>query len=153
MQIFQPSDITPTLLSDGSTKNSFVANTSGKHSFGNFPVNNHGSPVANIYLKLGYVGYGSVRSGAFGLRHIWEKHGAELSLSDPIDAIKFIESILQVGAHVILDQTKGNKPVVVQSSAGLVTLGLTKPPNEDPYFNIITAYDRRNHPGTLIAKL
>ncbi|WP_126169631.1 hypothetical protein [Shewanella khirikhana] len=151
--IYQPSDVTTALAAQKTAKNARIANTSGQVSFGIFPLNSHGYQSAPIILKLGFIGYASQRTGAYGLRHIWEKHGQEIGISNPSDVPSFIESILIPGAEVIIDSTKSAKPLIIESKTGLITVGFSTPPNEAPHYHIITAYTRKNHPGTVIATL
>jgi len=154
MEILQSSDITLNLATKTTKKNSFIANCSGVQSFGTFPSNNHGFPSVSIYLKLGIIGFGSERLGAFGLRHIWEKHGSEIGISLPSQIPSFIESILQPGSVVIIDRNKcPDKPLIIESNAGMIIVGLNQPKNAPEYFNIISAYDRRSHPGIVIATI
>ena len=154
MQIFQPQDVTLAIANLRTQKNARVSNSRGQISFGLFPSNNHNFPVGDIHLKLGFIGNGHRRKGAYGLRHIWEKHGAELGLTAPLQVPDFIKTVLQPGANVIVDHSKSSdKPLIVESNNGLVTLGVVKPNNEPPYYHIITAYGRKSHPGIIIANL
>jgi hypothetical protein len=154
IKIYQPQDITTALAGEKSTKNARVANTAGSISYGMFPINNQGFPVAEIILKLGYIGFKANRDGAFGLRHIWEKHRNEIGLSSPSEIPAFIESILTPGSEVIIDHNKDpRKPLIIESSIGLLTLSLTQPQLELHHYNIITAYARKSHPGIVIATL
>ena len=152
--MLQHNEITLELVSLKNKKNTRVLNELGQESFGNFPANNHNFPVGEIYLKLGYIGYTNARSGAFGLRHIWEKHGTELGLQEPKEILGFIKKVLAEGAEVIVDSMKDpNKPLVVESSSGLITLALETPNNKLPNYHIITAYSRKSHPGVVIATI
>lgn len=154
IEVFQPRDVTAALANDKRSKNALVANTSGVVSFGTFPSNNHSFPSGDITLRLGYVGYGAGRKGAFGLRHIWEKHKTEVMATNPEDIPAFIEAIITKGSNVIIDKDKDpNKPLIVESKVGLLTLGLKLPNNANPYYHVITAYARKSHPGTVIATL
>ena len=151
--MYQPSDITLALALTKNKKNTIISTTRGQLSFGLFPANNHGFTTGKIILKLGLIGHGYFRKGAFGVRHIWEKHGGEIGLTSPIQVVNFIESILIPGAEVILNREKSpDKPIIVESSNGLITLGLTTFKNQVAY-SIITAYDRKNHPGVVIATI
>jgi hypothetical protein len=152
--IFQPGDVTVEVANNKNSKNAWVANTSGLLSFGTFPENNHNFPVGEITLKLGYVGFDSERKGAYGLRHIWEKHGSEVMATSPSDIPLFIEGIITSGSTVIVDRDKDpKKPLIVKSSIGLLTLGLKQPKDSEPYYHIITAYVRKSHPGIVIATI
>jgi hypothetical protein len=153
IQTLKPNDVTLALANKKTQKNTRISNDIGLLSFGIFPANKHDFPVGNVYLRLGFIGFSGARKGAFGLRHIWEKHGSELGLTAPKEVPGFIDKILVPGAEVIIDNSKDpDKPVVVESSNGLITLGLVEPKNEDSYYHIITAYSRKNHPGTVIAE-
>nr|WP_010890242.1 hypothetical protein [Salmonella enterica]AAB91550.1 hypothetical protein [Salmonella enterica subsp. enterica serovar Berta] len=111
-----------------------------------------------IILKLGDSGFYNKRTesleGAYGLRHIWDKHRVEIGATSAEDIVIFLESILLAGAEVLIDPKKGqNKAIVVESGTGMMILELKKPNGEDPYYSIITAYDRKSHPGTKLHTL
>ncbi len=91
--------------------------------------------------------------GAFGLRHIWDKHRNEFNAQDASDIISFVETIITAGADIIVDTNKGpNKPLIVESSAGMAVLEPKNVMNQ-PSYSIITAYTRKQHPGVLIGNL
>ncbi|MFS1985993.1 hypothetical protein BCU00_019800, partial [Vibrio breoganii] len=49
----------------------------------------------------------------------------ELNSQNAEDVVKFIESVLQVGAEVIIDPKKSpNKPLIVESNTGMVVVDL-----------------------------
>ncbi len=155
IQIYQPSEITEELALSSCTKNAKVMNTDGNISFGLFPANNYHFPEAEIHLKLGYIGKYQRGSrdpkGAFGLRHIYDKHKHDIGISNPNEIPEFIESIIIPGADVIIDKNKSeDKPLIIESSQGLIALGLITPNGHEPYFSIITAYNRKSHPGIVI---
>lgn len=153
IKIFQPSDITLEHVSKKNKPNSLITNQLGHISFGDFPANNHDFPEATIILRLGLIGYGYGRLGAFGLRHIWEKHRIDLGITNPSEVVNFIESIIQPGAEVLIDKKKSpNKPLIIESSNGLISLNLTNI-GDQPVYSIITAYDRKSHPGNVIATI
>lgn len=149
IKIFQPSDITLQIAQKKNAQNTLVANSEGHHSFGMFPANNNGFPEAEIVLKLGNIGYGFLRKGGFGLRHVWEKHGSDLGLQNPYEVVGFIESIIQPGAEIIVDKSKDpKKPLIIESSWGLVALEI-----QASTYSITSAYNRKSHPGTVIATI
>lgn len=149
IQIYQPHDITLIEAARKNKPNSLITNTQGHHFFGFFPANNHGLPEAEIVLKLGLIGYGYKRAGGFGLRHIWEKHGKDLGMVKPGEVVDFIESIIRPGAEIIIDTAKApDKPLIIESSCGLVILSVTP-----SAYSITSAYNRKSHPGTVIAKI
>ena len=136
-------------MSDHKKKNQFVTNTSGGLSFGTMPINNHGFAQLEIRLKTGYIGKGWTRQGAYGVRHIFEKHGSELNLTCPSQVSSFIESIITTGAEVIIDNNKDPlKPLIIESNNGMVITAIS---GCQSYYNIISAYDRKQHPGIVIA--
>lgn len=158
MNIFNPTDIDNDVLDKKNMKNSRVTNNKGNLSFGTIPKLNDNFPKGEIHLKLGDSGFYSHNhhepKGAFGLRHIWDKHGDELNSQNAEDVVKFIESVLQVGAEVIIDPKKSpNKPLIVESNTGMVVVDLKEPQNEEPFYNIITAYDKKAHPGNVMGNL
>lgn len=154
MQTLHPNDITLELASLKTRKNTRILNDLGQESFGTFPANKHNFPAGEIYLKLGVIGFTEARKGAFGLRHIWEKHQSDLELKCIQDIPAFIEKVLSEGAEVIVDKSKSpDKPLIVESNSGLITLALETPKGLPPHYNIITAYNRKNHPGVVIATM
>lgn len=44
--------------------------------------------------------------GAYGLRHIWDKHRVEIGATSAEDIVIFLESILLAGAEVLIDPKK-----------------------------------------------
>ena len=158
MEVLIPNDICSIKLSNKSTKNARVTKLDGSHVFGKVPSLNDKFPEGDIILKLGYQGFynssNNLLQGAFGLRHIWDKHRAEIGATNAEDVVRFVESILKVGADILIDESKhANKPLVIESSTGMVILELKSPQNEDAYYTIITAYDRKSHPGTLMGNI
>lgn len=144
-------DLSIEWMSHKRSKNAFVTNTKGNLAFGIFPTNNNHWPELEIRLKVGFAGFGKARSGAFGIRHIFEKHGKEIGLTCPSEIPSYIESIITKGATVIVDSAKdANAALVIESQTGLVILRLSK---DKAYYDIISAYDRKSHPGTVIATL
>lgn len=143
-------------MSEKSKKNSFVCMPCGAFSFGAFPPNNAHFPEGDIRLKLGLVGYitgNNERQGAFGLRHIWEKHGSELGLTCPAETIHFIKNVITSGAQVLIDSHKNpDRPIIIESKVGMAILNL-QASTHDVYYSIISAYNRKQHPGTVIAKI
>lgn len=143
------------LMSEKTRKNSFVCMPCGTFSFGNFPANNANFPQGDIRLRLGYTGYISRpdRPGAFGLRHIWEKHGTELGLSCPTEAINFIKNVITNGAAVLIDSNKNpDRPIIIENKVGMAILSVHAN-TSDVHYSIISAYSRKQHPGTIIATL
>ncbi|MBJ4496672.1 hypothetical protein JGE14_23070 [Salmonella enterica subsp. enterica serovar Derby] len=153
MNLLLPRDIVEAVLNDKKTKNARVAKCEGSEFFLELPSMNAEFPAGKIILKLGDSGFYNKRTksleGAYGLRHIWDKHRVEIGATSAEDIVIFLESILLAGAEVLIDPKKGqNKAIVVESGTGMMILELKKPNGEDPYYSIITAYDRKSHPGT-----
>ena len=153
--ILTPNDISQQDLIAKNRKNSLIATCDGNDNFGIFPQV-HEFPSGNIYLKLGYAGYykkgRNSPEGAFGLRHIWDKHRNEFNGQNALDIISFVETIITTGADIIVDLNKDpNKPLVVESSVGMAVLKPTI--GNTPSYSIITAYTRKQHPGVLIGNL
>lgn len=152
MEIYQPSDLTVELMESKNKKNAYIASSNNVLSFGFFPCNNNGWPESPIKLKLGNIGVGKSRRGGFGLRHIWEKHGKECGLAVPADVILFIEKIISSGAKIIIDKDKApSKPLIIKSKVGMAILKLNTPNQGGAFYTITSAYNRKNHPGNVIA--
>lgn len=145
-------DLTCELMQANTTKNKKVLNPdNGTLIFGKIPDNPTGIPSRLIYLRLGYIGNGVARKGAFGARHIWEKHQTDLSIQKPEDVPKTLADILTAGVDILYEDS--NKPVVLNTQKGLVSLQLKKDPNGDNEYSIVSAYGRRNSRGVVFAKL
>ncbi|EGQ7796282.1 hypothetical protein RG677_004805 [Vibrio parahaemolyticus] len=153
MSILSSTDVTKELLSKSNTKNHRILSSSGNVSFGQLPHINDNFPSGEIHLRLGFVGIGSARTGAFGLRHIVEKHGPEIGIDDAAGAIEFIELVLSAGAVIKLDGKGGTKPLVINSSHGMVILEKKTPRDEAVHYSIITAYEKINYPGTILGEM
>lgn len=155
MEILLPQDITSAILLEKKKKNSRVCKIDGSEVFFTIPHLSADFPDGKIILKLGDPGYYNKSQqkleGAYGLRHIWDKHRAEIGATCAEDIVNFLEKILLSGAQVLLDPKKGpNKVIVVESATGMMIVELKKPNNEDAYYSIVTAYARKSHPGTVL---
>lgn len=150
-----PEYLTEKLLTSSSTKNRKVFSPTNKLSYGRIPD----APAFNIkagdiYLRLGFSGSGKNKSGAFGARHIWDKHRGDLSLQYPSDIPKVVASILSKGANVLVDKSKSaDRPLVLNSNVGIVILQPKKTAEGGIEYSIVSAYGRRNHKGTVIRQL
>ena len=154
MEIYQPSDLTQLIVEAKNHKNSYVASSKSILSFGKFPANNYGFPEGDIKLKLGHIGVGRNRLGGFGLRHIWEKHGSECGLTCPTQVPAYLESIITIGAHVLIDKDKApDKPLILESKVGMAILTINKPNPGASFYTITSAYSRKSHKGNVIATL
>lgn len=148
------SQLIDTIASGRSAKNTRILNpTTGDFRFGYIPEN----PVidsGHIYLCLGYDGFGPDRRGAFGARHIWDKHQVDLNLTQFADVPHTVASILTEGCNVLVDQNKGGptKPIVINTPHGMVSLQ-HKLIDNVPEYHVLTAYGRNDHPGTVVAQL
>lgn len=151
MEPIHHTDLNLECMGHNKKKNSFVTTSSGSISFGIFPENNNQWPTLEIRLKLGLVGHGKGRLGAFGVRHIFEKHGQEMNLTCPSEVSGHIESVIKTGAIVMVDSKKDpNKPLIIESSTGMAILTLSKCKT---YYHIISSYKRFSHPGITIATI
>lgn len=158
MSVLLPSDISGGMLNKKNTKNAKVTNSNGETTFGVMPRLNDKFPSGNITLKLGDSGFYDHKTktlkGAFGLRHIWDKHRSEINAGSAEDVVTFVENVLTTGAEVLLDHNKDpNKPLIVESTHGMLVVELKEPQGEEPYYSVITAYVRKSHPGTLLGKI
>ena len=156
MGYLSASDVTTVLLLQSSQcPNSRILTSDGKEVFCRFPANKHNLPEGNVILKLGKVGVkrGSQRIGAYGLRHIFEKHRRDLKLKNAEDAVMFVEKVLTKGSRVFIDRLKSDKPIVISASIGLVILEPKIVRGQEACYSVVTAYARKAHPGVLIAKV
>ena len=150
--MLKKTDLTCKLMVANTTKNNKVLNPeSGTLVFGKIPDNPTGIPSGLIYLRLGYIGNGATRKGAFGARHIREKHKTDLSILKPEDVPKTLADILVAGVDILYEDS--NKPVVLNTRQGLVSLQLKKDPNGSNEYSIVSAYGRKDSRGVVFAKL
>jgi hypothetical protein len=110
--VYQPSDLSDVVMNGKNTKNALITNpqTNGV-SFGRIPPNNSGVSEGEIYLKLGLIGHGRERKGAFGVRHVWEKHQKDLGIIKPEDTPRVIAEILSEGVDILLSGNTGSRPI------------------------------------------
>ncbi|MBJ4267093.1 hypothetical protein JGE07_22555, partial [Salmonella enterica subsp. enterica serovar London] len=98
MNLLLPRDIVEAVLNDKKTKNARVAKCDGSEFFLELPSMNADFPAGKIILKLGDSGFYNKRTksleGAYGLRHIWDKHRVEIGATSAEDIVIFLESIL-----------------------------------------------------------
>lgn len=153
MTVLSSADVTEDLLFGSNTKNQRILNSDGNESFGTLPHINEDFPSGSIFLRLGFKGSGFSRRGAFGLRHIIEKHGSEIGFDDAVGAIAFVEQILSTGAVIKLDRKDGVRLLVINSSHGMVILEKKTPQGEPIHYSIITAYGKVNYPGTILGQM
>ncbi len=151
------SDLTQALINQHKTKNKKIINPfTGGLSFGAVPINKHVS-AADIFLRLGFIGEGNNRKGAFGARHIWEKHHREFQLAAPSDLPGMVSSILEDGAYVLLtNESIGHvpcRPLVLKASIGLVVLEQKINDFGKKEYSIVTAYGKKNQKGIVIGTL
>lgn len=144
--------LTSALMEANTTKNRKVLNpVNNTIVFGKIPDNPTGIPSGLIHLRLGYVGFGHHREGAFGARHIWEKHKTDLSIAKPEDLSLILAEILVEGVNVLYEDE--SKPLVLNTEKGLVALQYKKSFGGLGEYSIITAYGRRDSRGVVFAKL
>jgi hypothetical protein len=156
-EVVDSSDLTDAFMSKKNKRGTKVVNpNTGKTSFGRIPQNNNGIPEGEIYLKVGYEGYGHKRSGAFGARHIWEKHKIDLNIPQAKNVPSIIASILKKGVDVLVDFQANHSParaVVLNTNIGRVALKQEQEQNGGVSYSIISAYGSKNAPGTVIGTL
>ncbi|WP_434363076.1 hypothetical protein NF212_25345 (plasmid) [Parasalinivibrio latis] len=143
-------------LGNKNQKNNFIVNPrTGRLSFGRIPPNNLGVAEGEIYLKLGYIGFGPQKKGAYGARHIWEKHQIDLNLGNPQDIAVRLLDIMAVGVDILVDFSARHnpaRPVILNTSVGRVAL-TAESKQGVPCYSIVSAYGARNAPGTVIGTL
>jgi hypothetical protein len=149
-------DLIDNLMSEKTAKNQKILNPkTNKLSFGIVPDDHSAIPGGDIHLKLGLIGYGPQRKGAFGARHIWEKHKIDLNLSKPHEIPNKIADILKEGINVLVefdDQKRNNMPVVLNTAIGKVALA-PKTYEGKVIYEIISAHANKNARGTVIGTL
>ncbi|KAB2825791.1 MULTISPECIES: hypothetical protein [Aliivibrio] len=153
--IYQSTDLNEQLMSGKNEKNAKIVNPkTGKLSFGRVPDNNNDIPSGDIYLKLGLMGRGFKRYGAFGARHIWEKHNVDLCIPKQEMLPQIIADMLVEGTNVLVNfAIKNNKrPVVLNTKLGRVALEPEMKAGKT-YYSIVSAYGNKNAPGTVIGTL
>ncbi len=144
-------DITSALMSTQNMKGTRIINPrTGLMSFGTVPLNKH-VPEGLIYLKLGLPGFGPGKSGAFGVRHIWDKHRGEWPGLTPDQVPEKVLDILVPGADILLHQG-GGKIITLNTSLGMVVLQEEREGSGFIY-SVVTAYTRKNPKGIKIAQL
>ena len=150
--VYQPSDLSDQVMSGKNTKNALVTNpqTNGT-SFGRIPPNSNGVIEGDIYLKLGLVGHGQQRKGAFGARHVWEKHKNDLGISNACDTPMIIAEILSEGVDILIGVTP-DRPIALNTKYGVVILE-QKTIEQETIYSIVSAYGKKNITGTVIGKL
>lgn len=150
--VYQPSDLSEEVMSGKNTKNALIANpqTNGV-SFGRIPPNNSGVSEGDIYLKLGLIGHGNQRKGAFGVRHVWEKHQKDLGIEKPDDTPLIIAEILSEGVDILISGS-GSRPIALNTKYGVVILE-QKTIDQVAYYSIVSAYGKKNVTGTVIGQL
>lgn len=144
-----PTDITTAILDGKSTKNSIVCTSYGESFFSMFPHVSDTFPSGKICLKLGFGGFGLSKDGAFGLRHIWEKHRTEINATSALDIVLFLEKVVSAGSVVLIDNKKDpDKPLILESKTGMAVVEF-----KSGNYYITSAYDRKSHKGTVIGNL
>lgn len=151
--------LTVATINQKKNKNSKILNPSIEQlSFGQVPQNNNHVPSGHIYLRLGDKGVvrGGNIVGAFGARHVWDKHRKDLNLSKPQDIAIRIGSIMTAGVDILIDPTRATssvRPVVLNTAIGVVALQLKHSASGVPEYSIVSAYGRKTNPGIVIGKL
>ncbi|EGD5163556.1 hypothetical protein RYY30_003402 [Vibrio cholerae] len=152
----QATDLNANLMSSKNKQGSKVVNPkTNQLSFGRIPSNNNGIPTGEIYLKLGFIGSGKMRTGAYGARHIWEKHKKDLNIESPEETPEVIANILKEGVDVLVNFEANHdphRPVVLNTELGRVALSLYVEHGINAY-SIVSAYGNKNAVGTVIGQL
>lgn len=151
--VYQPSDLSDVVMNGKNTKNALITNpqTNGV-SFGRIPPNNSGVSEGEIYLKLGLIGHGRERKGAFGVRHVWEKHQKDLGIIKPEDTPRIIAEILSEGVDILLSGNTGSRPIALNTKYGVVILE-QKIIDQVTSYSVVSAYGKKNITGTVIGQL
>lgn len=145
-------DLTKELFDENNQKNYKLINPKTKNQiFGKIPDNRSEIPSGLIYLRLGYVGNGYNRQGAFGARHIWEKHRNDLNLNSPQELPIKLSEILTEGVEVLYEDK--NKPVVLNTTQGIVSLQQKRDDKGNIEYSIISAYYKTQARGIVFCKL
>lgn len=150
--VYQPSDLSEEVINGKNTKNALVTNPqTGGLSFGKIPPNNNGVSEGEIYLKLGLAGHGRLRKGAFGARHVWEKHKSDLGITTPDQTPMIIAEILSEGVDILLSTTDA-RPIALNTKYGVVILE-EKVIDQVVSYSIVSAYGKKNIAGIVIGQL
>lgn len=150
--MYQPSDLSEEVINGKNTKNALVTNPqTGGLSFGKIPPNNNGVSEGEIYLKLGLAGHGRLRKGAFGARHVWEKHKSDLGITTPDQTPMIIAEILSEGVDILLSTTDA-RPIALNTKYGVVILE-EKVIDQVVSYSIVSAYGKKNIAGIVIGQL
>lgn len=150
--VYQPSDLSEEVINGKNTKNALVTNPqTGGLSFGKIPPNNNGVSEGEIYLKLGLAGHGRLRKGAFGARHVWEKHKSDLGITTPDQTPMIIAEILSEGVDILLSTTDA-RPIALNTKYGVVILE-EKVIDQVTSYSIVSAYGKKNIAGIVIGQL
>lgn len=150
--VYQPSDLSEEVINGKNTKNALVTNPqTGGLSFGKIPPNNNGVSEGEIYLKLGLAGHGRLRKGAFGARHVWEKHKSDLGITTPDQTPMIIAEILSEGVDILLSTTDA-RPIALNTKYGVVILE-EKVIDQVASYSIVSAYGKKNIAGIVIGQL
>ena len=151
--VYQPSDLSEEVMNGKKTKNALVTNPqTGGLSFGKIPPNSNGVSEGEIYLKLGLAGHGRQRTGAFGARHVWEKHKGDLGITTPDQTPMIIADILSEGVDILLSKTDAARPIALNTTCGVVILE-RKVIDQVTSYSIVSAYGKKNITGIVIGKL
>jgi hypothetical protein len=143
--------ITNELISRQNMRGTRIINPrTGLMNFGSVPVNSH-VPDGLIYLKLGWPGFGPNKTGAFGARHIWDKHRGEWPGLTPEQIPEKVLDILVPGADILLHQGAG-KIITLNTSKGMVVLQEERE-GLGFIYSVVTAYTRKDPKGIKIAQL
>jgi len=144
-------NITSALMSTQNKRGTRIINPrTGLMSFGTVPPNSH-VLEGLIYLKLGFPGRGHKKDGAFGARHIWDKHRGEWPGLTPEQIPEKVLDILVPGADILLYQG-GGKIITLNTSQGMVVLQEEREGSGFIY-SVVTAYTRKDPKGIKIAQL
>ncbi|MCZ5750110.1 hypothetical protein O5207_00520 [Escherichia coli] len=93
MNLLLPRDIVEAVLNDKKTKMHEWLSVMEVNFFLELPSMNADFPAGKIILKLGDSGFYNKRTksleGAYGLRHIWDKHRVEIGATSAEDIVIF----------------------------------------------------------------
>ncbi len=125
----------------------------GGLSFGRIPKNRSGIPEGEVHLRVGKIGFGKDKKGAYGARHIWDKHRVDLKITKPENLTTILLKIFMDGAEILVDPNKNidpYRPLILSRKYGM---GIVERRGKDlAAYNVISAYSKTAVPGILIGK-
>jgi len=109
-----------------------------------------------IYLRHGEH---RVPNKGFGVQHIWAEHEVELKMMgyEGIDSVaQYVSDIIVYQGPVYCNfQTKRSKirMSVIKSDKGLAIIEHKIDGNNNPYYSVVTAFDKKTAQGTMVGRV